>query len=265
MTDIMNKKEGVPEGLIFQVMDGADPVRARLLSEKLGLEIKKEAPEDVLTLRLREDGLSLAKGSLEMHGDLSQNIKRLKQANLSHEMLVKAAKLKNAGEHPLAIDATAGMGEDSLLLAAAGFRVWMYEFDPIIAALLQDSLIRAERIPELAPIVARMQVREENSVEAMKHLEELPDLILLDPMFPARTKSAMIKKKFQLLQQLERPCSNEEDLMQAAIEAKPRKIVIKRPLKGPFLAGIKPEYSLSGKAIRYDCIMFHENNTRQNA
>ncbi|MBQ4243593.1 MAG: class I SAM-dependent methyltransferase, partial [Clostridia bacterium] len=35
----------------------------------------------------------------------------------------------------------------------------------------------------------------------------------------------------------------------------PHKIVIKRPLKGPFLAGRKPDYSLQGKAIRYDCIV----------
>lgn len=41
----------------------------------------------------------------------------------------------------------------------------------------------------------------------------------------------------------------------AAIAASPRKIVIKRPLKGPYLADIKPDYSLVGKAIRYDCFL----------
>jgi 16S rRNA (guanine1516-N2)-methyltransferase len=80
-------------------------------------------------------------------------------------------------------------------------------------------------------------------------------VILLDPMFPERQKSALVKKKFQLLQQLECPCTDEEELLQAAINAKPRKIIIKRPAKGPFLANRKPDYSISGKAIRYDCIV----------
>ena len=31
-------------------------------------------------------------------------------------------------------------------------------------------------------------------------------------------------------------------------------MVIKRPAKGPLLAGIKPSYSIAGKAVRYDCI-----------
>ena len=33
----------------------------------------------------------------------------------------------------------------------------------------------------------------------------------------------------------------------------PDKIIVKRPLKSDFLAGRKPSYTLSGKAIRYDC------------
>ena len=32
-------------------------------------------------------------------------------------------------------------------------------------------------------------------------------------------------------------------------------MVIKRPAKGPYLAGIKPSYSIDGKAVRYDCIV----------
>ena len=75
-------------------------------------------------------------------------------------------------------------------------------------------------------------------------------------MFPERQKSALIKKKFQLIHRLEKPCGNEEELLDAAVELCPRKIVIKRPAKGAFLAGRKPDYSLDGKAIRYDCFVF---------
>ena len=44
------------------------------------------------------------------------------------------------------------------------------------------------------------------------------------------------------------------ELLDAALAAHPRKVVIKRPPKGPYLAGKKPSYSLTGKAIRYDVI-----------
>jgi len=98
-----------------------------------------------------------------------------------------------------------------------------------------------------------MEVREEDSIRAMAGLETPPDLILLDPMFPERRKSALIKKKFQLLQRLESPCTDEEEMVSAALAAGPRRLIIKRPLKGPYLAGRKPDYSIKGKAIRYDC------------
>ena len=52
----------------------------------------------------------------------------------------------NAADGQLrAVDATAGFGEDSLLLAAAGYNVELYEYDPVIAALLRDALRRAAR------------------------------------------------------------------------------------------------------------------------
>jgi 16S rRNA (guanine1516-N2)-methyltransferase len=35
----------------------------------------------------------------------------------------------------------------------------------------------------------------------------------------------------------------------------PLKIVIKRPVKGPYLGEVKPAYSLQGKTIRHDCIL----------
>lgn len=250
-----------------------------------------------MVLSMVDDALTLTKGDLALSCDLSHMIPRVKAGKLPHEMLVKAAKIKGAGRAaagavgagaggtrdgaagPLtAIDATAGFGEDSLLLAAAGFSVKLYEKDPIIGALLRDGLRRAAQVPELAEIVGRMEFMEGDSVEAMRALAgsgpgpdtapkmtglaessaapttEPPDLIYLDPMFPQRQKSGLIKKKFQLLQQLERPCDDEAELLAAAIAAGPRKIVIKRPLKGPCLAGIKPGYTLYGKAIRYDCI-----------
>ena len=43
--------------------------------------------------------------------------------------------------------------------------------------------------------------------------------------------------------------------MAAALAAQPRKVVIKRPAKGALLAGMKPSYSVAGKAVRYDVLV----------
>ena len=114
---------------------------------------------------------------------------------------------------------------------------------------------RAAGVPELAEIVGRMRLFQEDSLSALPKLPSPPDVILLDPMFPERQKSALVKKKFQLLQRLELPCADEDELMKAAMAAHPRKVIIKRPLKGPYLTGRKPSYSLKGKSIRYDCVV----------
>ena len=74
-------------------------------------------------------------------------------------------------------------------------------------------------------------------------------------MFPERQKSALVKKKFQLIHRLESPCMEEETLLNAAIAAGPGKILIKRPLKGPCRARRTPGYSNYGKSVRYDCIL----------
>ena len=229
---------------------------AKMLCETYGLTAAAEVPESG-ELRLLLDGetLFLSDGELSVCGDLSAMYKRIKPGRLSEELVVKAAKRKSFGPIATAIDATAGLGEDAILLAAAGFSVRLYERDPVIAALLSDALKRAAGEKELSETVSRMELVYGNSIEAMQSLSYIPDVILLDPMFPKRQKSALIKKKFQLLQQLESPCSDEEELLNEAFTAGAKRILIKRPLKGPYLAGRKPDYSLSGKAIRYDCFV----------
>ena len=227
----------------------------------------QQLPEG-LTLQQLPDGLTLTDGVNQLRVDFTHMLKRIRRGNLQQELLVRAAKIKKEEAMPVVLDATAGFAEDSMLLAAAGFYVILYERDSVIEALLRDGLLRASLIPELAPVVSRMKLYGKDSIEAMHRMadmkermnlfleeEIIPDIIFLDPMFPKRQKSALVKKKFQLLQQLEQPCADETELLRAAMGVHPRKIIIKRPLKGPYLAGVKPDYSISGKSIRYDCLV----------
>lgn len=250
--------------IVFVADATADQERAASIADSLHLPVLSDESvcpgEEDLVLKYAPEGLSLQKGNMILRCDFSDMLPRIKPGRLSKELLVRAAKLHRSGDsdRPLALDATAGLGQDSLLLAAAGFSVRMYEQDPVIAALLRDALERAHDDEALSMIVDNMEVIEQDSVEAMKQMlnadeSVAPDVIYLDPMFPARTKSAAVKKKFQLLHELERPCSDEKALFEAAHALAPRKLVVKRMLKGPFLAQRKPSYSLKGKSIRYDC------------
>lgn len=245
------------EKLVVCMGKGACKDEAAALARHLNVPLC-HAPGPALTLLVEDTGLSLCGGAMTYHGDFEQMLHRITGGRLQHEMLARLAKTDLP--HPTAVDATAGMGEDSLLLAACGYTVTMFEQNPVIAALLQDALRRAEKHPVLQPIIRRMHLVQGDSTRLMPKLAEPPALVYLDPMFPARQKSGLIHKKLQLLQKLEQPCAEESALLNAALSVRAQKIIIKRPLKGAPLAGKTPHYCIKGKAIRYDCFHFPANS-----
>ncbi|MDO4460585.1 MAG: class I SAM-dependent methyltransferase [Clostridia bacterium] len=231
-----------------------DTDRAKRIAEKFGAELVTEIPTDKFAKYILMDktGISFVSGKNTLKGDFNNMLRRVSDGRLEHEILLKATK-PQPGEK--AVDCTAGLGEDSFILAAAGYEVELFEHNPITALLLRDALQRAKRDPALKDIAARMTLSEGDSKDLLAALPYTPDLIYLDPMFPEKKKNAETKKKLQVLHTIELPCADEIELMQAAMNAKPKKIVVKRPPEGPFLAGIEPTYSVTRKAVRYDCIV----------
>ena len=229
---------------------GGDKDLAGSMAKKLMVPVG-ESKGDELTLLFDSSGVSLTGYGLSYQGDFGNMIHRISDGRLSHEMLSRVAKMdeKNAK----AIDATAGMGEDSLLLAALGYDVTLFEQNPVIAVLLKDAIRRAKKNPVLKETAGRMRVIQGDSIELLPGNMDEIDVIYLDPMFPGRQKTGLINKKLQLIQKLEPPCSTEEELFEAALNSSASRIIVKRPLKAPHLAGKSPNYMLKGKAIRYDC------------
>lgn len=236
--------------IVICVENGADREAAESLAKKIYAPLLEE-PGEQLTVHFQKTGISLSGFGLSYRGDFEGMLRRVTNGRLQHEMLVRAA--KTTGQPGRAVDATAGMGEDSFLLAAYGYEVTLYEQNPVIAALLGDAMRRAKKQEQLRKIVERMKFVEGDSIEQLSKGREEAELVYLDPMFPARQKSGLINKKLQLIQKLEAPCAEEETLFDAALHAATSKIVVKRPLKSAYLAGKKPNYVLNGKAIRYDC------------
>ena len=218
-------------------------------------KVQEELDRAGLALVRDERGLALADGDMSLRVDFADMLPRLAPGRLGRELVVRAARVRVDGRPPVLVDATAGLGEDALLLAASGFEVELYECNPVIALLLATAVESASGDPRLADAASRMHVHAGDGIAALRALELSPDVVYLDPMFPERRKSAAVKKKFQLLHRLEAPCEDEGELLGAALDAGPRKVVVKRPLKGPHLAGVAPSHVLRGKAVRYDCIL----------
>lgn len=254
----MNKIQSCDSTIVLYAKPDAPKEMVEFAAEKLNLSVTYELPDDctgILFIQIAENGISLIKDGCCLQGDFTKMSSRISTPKLNSELLIKAAKMKNISREITAIDATAGLGEDAFLLAAYGYQVTLYERDPVIALLLNDALLRASKLPDLKPVVERMKLRVADSSIVMPQENNSPDVILLDPMFPERKKSGLIKKKFQMLHCLEKPCQDEEVLLQAAKSCSPKKIIIKRPVNCAPLAGQKPSYSITGRSIRYDCIV----------
>lgn len=248
----------LPLALALEPM--GDPVRAASLARELALPLIDDPHRAELLLVLGPQGLALRRPNDpalngELRVDFDRPAARRRQQSPHRELVVQAARLRRAGESPLVVDATAGLGRDGFLLAAAGFRVVLCERNPVVAALLRDGLARAALLPRTAAIAARIRLIAADFADGLEQLSERPAVIYLDPMFPPRSKSAKVKQELQLLQLLEGTGNGESDaarLLQTALAAGPRKVVVKRPLKGPALAGPAPSHVLRGKAVRFD-------------
>jgi 16S rRNA (guanine1516-N2)-methyltransferase len=169
------------------------------------------------------------------------------------EAIIKAVGLK--GKTALSVlDATAGLGRDAFVLANSGCVVDMIERSPVVAALLDDGLKRAALDPELSNWVPqRMRLFHGISYQLLStwHYEQ-PDVIYLDPMFPHRKKSALVKKEMRLFQQLLGPDEDADLLLKPALVLAKKRVVVKRPENAGYLNEQKPDMSIVSKKHRFD-------------
>ena len=156
---------------------------------------------------------------------------------------------------PRIVDATAGLGRDAFLLASLGAEVTLLERSPEVHALLADGIARASQAsPELSAIAARMTLRLGDARQLLPGLEA--DVVLVDPMHPPRGNTALVKKEMRLLRELVGTDPDALELMQAALAAARKRVVLKWPLRAPPLAGLRqPSHQIVGKTTRYDVFM----------
>lgn len=159
-------------------------------------------------------------------------------------------------KHPHVVDATAGLGRESFVLATLGCHITMLERSPAVHALLADGLQRAHRNgdADILAIVERMNLYHASAHTWLPTLPAtcLPDVIYLDPMFPERQKSALVQKEMRFFHEVVGEDPDSDALLEIAIQYAKQRVVVKRPRHAPELALHKPAFVISGKAVRYD-------------
>lgn len=206
---------------------------------------------------LFDDDLYLLANGMKVNPNWHALQKRIVTAGKKTELLLKASKLQ-AGM--TVIDATAGFGHDSLILASTGATVAMIEQNPLMFVLLQNEIAKMQTNPNWQKLLSRLSLHFGEAVAILPTLATA-DMVYLDPMFPDDSyKSAQVGKQMQILHTLAHPPTLEQEIQllttaRNQLNANGR-VIVKRPKNAPNLANqlgnFTPQESWQSDVIRYD-------------
>jgi 16S rRNA (guanine1516-N2)-methyltransferase len=234
---------------------GAGDGALSILAQRQGLEHDADSP---LALALTPHHLELRKRDEPKLGGIFVDFvsgamgHRRRFGGGRGEAVAKAVGVK--GEYlPDVVDATAGLGRDAFVLASVGCRVRMLERHPVVAALLEDGLRRGYADPEIGGwLRERLTLIHATSLTALDDLRPRPQVVYLDPMFPHRQKSALVKKEMRVFQALVGADEDADGLLSPALRLATKRVVVKRPDYAPPLAGKATQSAVTTKSHRFD-------------
>ena len=227
--------------------------------------------EQAALLLDNKNKLSLLKDGLSVAPEWDKLQRRVVSAGRKSELILRAAKISADSQ---VIDATAGFGHDSLILASTGAQVTMLEQQPLMALLLFSEQQRMSAQPNWQKLMARLTIINTDALSYFAQLQKNTtdqavsvDVVYLDPMFPEDSyqdsktgKGAKVGKQMQALHHLARPPTLDEEKAllnnaQAVVadnqEGRGR-VIVKRPQQAPFLAQQNPDESWHNAALRFD-------------
>ena len=225
-TGYESRIESVAEKYRFQIFSDTCPVQCRFTLE---------FDEDIL--KLNEPG-KIRYRSLYVR---SNNIRRTSRRTLLGQAIGRKAKS--------VVDATAGLGGDSVLLARMGYTVFAVERNPVVSALLEDGISRISVISDWMSI--RHGYGDARSILA--DMNEMPDVIYLDPMYPdGRKQSVKVARPLRILRELVGNDADADELLTVCLDSALKRVVVKRPHFAEPLGREGLTGSVSGKLVRYD-------------
>jgi 16S rRNA (guanine1516-N2)-methyltransferase len=244
----------------------ADGAWAAELARQLDLPLLPTAADPVESIQV-EIAVIVAGGRLQLQQtgprapgpiavDFGSSSMRHRRRGGHNELLGRAVGVGK--KFPLSVlDATAGLGRDSFVLADLGCHVLMCEREPLVAMMLGSALNvpSIDEDPWLSDVIKRLSLDSGDARQLAPDILQGVDVIYLDPMFPERDKSAAVKKEMALFQRLLHDGGTIEDagdLLVWAVDQDVARVVVKRPPRAPLLAGREPSHQLRSKAVRYD-------------
>lgn len=166
--------------------------------------------------------------------------------------LARAAGIRQ-GYRPTLLDATAGFGEDSFVLAALGCSVTMLERSPLMWALLENGIRRCRSHPEIGPIFSRrVRLSRTDARQFLAESRQPFDTIYLDPMYPHRSKSALNRQNMRVVRELVGDDPDCGLLLDTALNHARKRVAVKRPARAGMLGGVQPSFSIRARSSRYD-------------
>ncbi len=132
-------------------------------------------------------------------------------------------------EQPLIFDATAGLGRDAFVLCCLGATVHLFERNPVVRLLLKDGLRRAYADATQGEFFQQHLILEEANSIALYQGSLQPDTVYLDPMYPERKKSALVKKDMRIFHDLVGADLDSNDLVAIARKITLGRVVVKKP------------------------------------
>jgi 16S rRNA (guanine1516-N2)-methyltransferase len=172
------------------------------------------------------------------------------------QAIAKAIGMRS-GVTPSVLDTTAGMAGDAFILATLGCSITLLERSPIIFALIEDAVQRASLSESFAEVLEQgFTIANREANEYIREQVEAgispPDVIYIDPMYPHKKKSALVKKDMQILQRLHGTDDNAGELLDIALAYARKRVVVKRPIQAETISEKKPNTCIKSKKTRYD-------------
>ena len=158
---------------------------------------------------------------------------------------------------PSILDTTAGLAGDAFVLATLGCPVTLIECSPIIFSLIENAVERATLSEKFQAILKQgfriINCDSNNYItDQIEKNSAKPDVIYIDPMYPERKKSALVKKDMQILQRLHEKNDSMSELLENALLYAKKRVVVKRPIHAETINNRQPNTCIKSKKTRYD-------------
>jgi 16S rRNA (guanine1516-N2)-methyltransferase len=228
--------------------------QANLLAQSLNIPFTydhQHIAENSLIILITLDGIGITDNikNRPIYVDFSSDRTSYRRKSNHSEFIIKATGL-NKLKSPIIVDATAGLGRDSFVMASRGHKIHMIERSAIVTTLLEDGIRRARLDLKIKHIINNMIFQSGDANQLLADMN--PDIIYLDPMFPSKIKKAAVKKEMELFKTIVGADIDADCLLKLSLKKATYRVVVKRPIKAPALADIKPSFQILGNSSRFD-------------